>query len=34
MAKEFKLTAARVKELEEELNYLKTTPDAGGSRGY
>ena len=25
MAKEFKLTAARVKELEEELNYLKTT---------
>lgn len=25
MAKEFKLTADRVKELEEELNYLKTT---------
>ena len=25
MAKEFKLTAERVKELEEELNYLKTT---------
>ena len=25
MAKEFKLAAARVKELEEELNYLKTT---------
>lgn len=25
MAKEFKLTAARVQELEEELNYLKTT---------
>lgn len=25
MAKEFKLTAARVKELEGELNYLKTT---------
>ena len=25
MAKEFKLTAARVKELEKELNYLKTT---------
>lgn len=25
MAKEFKLTAMRVKELEEELNYLKTT---------
>lgn len=25
MAKEFKLTSARLKELEEELNYLKTT---------
>lgn len=25
MAKEFKLTGARVQELEEELNYLKTT---------
>ena len=25
MAKEFKITSARLKELEEELNYLKTT---------
>ena len=25
MAKEFKLTRERLKELEEELNYLKTT---------
>lgn len=25
MAKEFKITAARLKELEQELNYLKTT---------
>lgn len=25
MAKEIKVTAARLKELEEELNYLKTT---------
>ena len=25
MAKEFKITSARLKELEQELNYLKTT---------
>ena len=25
MAKEYKITSARLKELEEELNYLKTT---------
>lgn len=36
MAKEFKLTRERLKELEEELNYLKTTREkevAGADQG-
>jgi transcription elongation factor GreA len=28
MAKEFKISTLRLKELEEELNYLKTTKEA------
>ena len=27
MAKEFKISSARLKELEDELNYLKTTKE-------
>ena len=32
MAKEFKISSARLKELEDELKYLKTTRGKGSGR--